>query len=232
MPALFVTGTGTDVGKTYVCAALLRALAARGHAVDALKPVVSGFDPAALEDSDPAVLLRALGRPVTPQALAALSPWRFAAPLSPPLAARREGRALSATEVIGLCRERAGAAHDRLLLVEGAGGVMSPLDETATMLDLAAALQAPALLVAGSYLGTISHTLTAAAALRGAGVDLAAVAVSESLDAPPLGETVEALARFLDVPVFAIPRGGEAPAELVGRLTPAACARPGSSSDR
>jgi dethiobiotin synthetase len=219
MPAVFVTGTGTDVGKTYVTAALLRAMTASGLLADALKPVVSGFDPASPEGSDPAVLLQALGRPVTPETLAAMSPWRFAAPLSPPLAAQREGRILSAAEVTRLCRDRVAAAHDRLLLVEGAGGVMSPLDDGATMLDLAGALALPALLVAGSYLGTLSHVLTAAVALRGAGVELLAVAMSESLDAPPLDETIAALRRFLpDVPVIAIRRDATAPEALVRRL--------------
>jgi len=216
MPGLFVAGTGTDVGKTYVSAALIRALLARGRAVDALKPVVSGFDPADAGRSDPAVLLKALGRAATPDALAEMSPWRFAAPLSPPLAAKREGRTLSAAEVTSLCRARLSKAPSHLLVVESAGGIMSPLDETATMLDLAADLALPVLLVAGSYLGTISHTLTALAAMAARGLAPVAVVVSESLDAPPLDETIAALRGFTaPLPVLAAPRGAPAPPELV-----------------
>ena len=63
MSAYFVTATGTDIGKTFVTAGLIRYLRAAGRPVDALKPVVSGFDPSVVETSDPAVLLRALGRP-------------------------------------------------------------------------------------------------------------------------------------------------------------------------
>ncbi|MDB5431700.1 MAG: bioD [Caulobacter sp.] len=220
MAGVFVTGTGTDVGKTYVTAGLIRALVAGGRAVEALKPVVSGFDPAEPEGSDPAELLAAAGVALTPGALERISPWRYAAPLSPPLAARREGRELDGTAVIGLCRERVQAAGDRLLIVEGAGGVMSPLDERLTMLDLAVELGLPVLLVAGSYLGTISHTLTAVAVLRAAGVKVLAVAVSESLDAPPLEETLEALRAFLPgMPVGAVSRGGTVPADLVGLVS-------------
>jgi dethiobiotin synthetase len=89
--AVFVSGTGTDIGKTFVTAALIHELRRRGRAVDALKPVVSGFDPAQLAASDPGVFLAALGRAPTAAALDRIAPWRYSAPLSPDMAARREG---------------------------------------------------------------------------------------------------------------------------------------------
>ena len=91
VPGLFITATGTDIGKTYVTAGLLRAGRRAGIAVDALKPVLSGYDPADAETSDAGVLLAALDRPITAATIAAMSPWRFAAPLSPDRAAEREG---------------------------------------------------------------------------------------------------------------------------------------------
>lgn len=210
MAALFVAGTGTDIGKTYVTAALLRALLAAGRALDALKPVVSGFDEAALEGSDPAVLLQAMGQPVTPETLDRISPWRYAAPLAPNQAARLEGRAVDAEAVTGFCRARIAAAGERLLFVESAGGVMSPLDDATSMLDLAKALAAPVLLVAGSYLGTISHTLTAATVIRAAGLEMAAVVVNESEGAPSLTDAVEEMrARLPGVAVAALARNGD-----------------------
>ena len=219
MAAVFITGTGTDVGKTYVTAGLIRGLVAEGHAVDALKPVVSGFDAAAPAGSDPAELLAAMGRDYCQAALERISPWRFTAPLSPPLAARLEGRVLPGEAVIDLCRARIASAGQDLLLIEGAGGVMSPLDDSLTMLDLARRLEASVLLVAGSYLGTISHTLTAVLALRSAGRAPLAIVVAASLDAPPLEATIDDLSRFVgDIPVFAVLRGGEVPAALVRRL--------------
>ena len=214
MSAFFVTGTGTDIGKTYVSAGLLRALTAQGMKVEVSKPVVSGFDPASPAGSDPAELLAAIGRPVTTENLAAVSPWQFAAPLSPPLAARLEGRRIDFRTVLDHCRARVAAGAP--LLIEGAGGVMSPLSDESTMLDLAAGLSLPVLLVAGSYLGTISHTLTALLALRSAGVGVLAVVVSESLDAPDLDETVRSLIRLEpEAPVIPLRRGEAAPARLV-----------------
>src|SRR5437879_11449332 len=126
MPTLFVAGTGTNVGKTYVTASLISGLRGASVAVDALKPMVSGFDPDAPEGSDPAVLLEALGRDWSAEALAEISPWRFRAPLSPPLAAAREGVRLSAEMVIAHCQDRAARTPDGAwLLVESAGGIMS-----------------------------------------------------------------------------------------------------------
>jgi len=89
MSAIFITATGTDIGKTFVAAGLIRHWRAAGRTVEALKPVVTGFDPAAAAASDPGVLLTALGRPVTPAEIDSLAPWRFTAPLSPDMAARR-----------------------------------------------------------------------------------------------------------------------------------------------
>lgn len=209
MTTLFIAGTGTDVGKTYVTASLIRALRAADAAVDAFKPVVSGFDPEAPAGSDPAVLLDALGRAWSSDNLADIAPWRFRAPLSPPLAAAREGVRLSGDIVIARCLQRAARRPaGGWLLIESAGGIMSPLDERFTMLDLAVALGAPVLLVAGSYLGTISHTLTAAAVIEAAGLSLAGVILSEnSVDTPPLSETVAAIEGRLPMPITGLRQG-------------------------
>jgi dethiobiotin synthetase len=90
-------------------------------------------------------------------------------------------------------------------IVEGIGGVMTPLNERETVLDWIVALDCPVLLVAGSYLGTLSHTLTAIAAMRARGIAPTAVIVSESPDAPSLTDTVATLRRFVE-PVVALPR--------------------------
>ena len=204
MTAYFVTATGTDIGKTFVTAGLIRHLRATGCAVAALKPIVSGFDDVAR--SDTGVLLDALGESATADAVQRLSPWRFAAPLSPDMAAAREGRAIDVAALIAFCR----AARDPgTLFVEGVGGIMVPLDATHTVLDWAAALRWPLILVAGSYLGTLSHTLTALSVIAAAKLDVAALVVNESAGASvPLGETVATLRRFAPgVPIAALRRG-------------------------
>jgi dethiobiotin synthetase len=204
---LFVTATGTGIGKTLATAALLHQLRAAGQRVQARKPVLSGWPDAAGEPGDAELLLCAQGLEPTPERVDAIAPWRFRAPLSPDMAAAREGRAIDFAQLVAFTR---GALEPGpgWLLVEGVGGVCVPLDASHTVLDWIAASGLPALLVAGSYLGTLSHTLTAAAVLRARSVPLAGLVLSESAGSPvPLAETRRALLRFLgDVPCAEIPR--------------------------
>ena len=198
MRALFVAGAHTDIGKTYVGCALLAAARARGLQVEAFKPAVSGIDPADWTDSDPGRLLAAMGRALTEDALKSVSPLRFAAALSPPMAARREGVDLRLATLTDLCREALAKAQADLMLVEGAGGVMSPLAEDGLNLDLMAALGLPVLLVGGSYLGSMSHNLTALEVVRARGLSVEALVVSQDADpgAPDFAETLADLRRF------------------------------------
>jgi dethiobiotin synthetase len=203
--AIFITATGTDVGKTFVAASLIGNFRQMGRVVEVIKPVVSGFDPTQAAISDPGVLIKALGVPVTPQAIEQISPWRFRAPLSPDLAARREGQTIDVDEVIAFCQSAIDQRQD-VLLIEGVGGVMVPLDDQRTILDVMMALRLPVILVAGSYLGTISHTLTALDSLYRRDMNVMAIVVSETPGSTiPLDETVAAISRFAD-PVIGLPR--------------------------
>lgn len=210
--ALFVAGAHTDIGKTHVGCALIRAARTRGLACDAFKPVLSGFDPAEAAVSDAGRLLQALGRPAGD--LDAISPLRFAAPLAPPLAARREGRRLELAEILELCRSWMAAGAADLKLLEGAGGLLSPIAEDGVALDLPAALALPSILVGGAYLGAVSHTLTALEVLRGRGLPVLAVVVSQDAkpEAPDFAETAELTQAFAgEVPVLSAPRTSERP---------------------
>lgn len=226
MTVVFVSATGTEVGKTFVSRGLIRALKDRGRTVDALKPVQSGYDEREAEGSDAGLLIAATGEAATLERIAEIAPYRFAAPLAPHLAARREGRSIDGNAVISFCRKRVAARKD-VLLIEGVGGIMAPLDQTRTVLDLMVALGAPVVLVAGSYLGTISHTLTALDVLDRRGLKVAAVVVSQTPgSAIPLDETVETLRAFSPgIDVLVLPRlpaetGPEHPvfAELAAKL--------------
>jgi len=205
MTAVFVTATGTGVGKTFVATGLIRHFRSAGRTVDVIKPVVSGFDGG--EDSDPARLLAALGRSVSDEEIARMSPWRFSAPLSPDMAARREQRAISFTEVVEFCRGATAQRRD-VLLIEGIGGIMVPLDDRHTVLDLMSLLRIPIVLLAGSYVGTLSHILTSLEVLARRNLDVAAVVVSESEDsAASLADTVATVERFADsIDVIGLPR--------------------------
>ena len=205
---LFVTGTGTEVGKTFITCVLIRELRAAGCQVRALKPVISGFDSTNVAASDTGQLLEAMGDVNDSAAVGSVSPWRFIEPLSPNKAAEREGRSLDVGEIAGFCRYAGPAEGDTIVLIEGVGGVMVPLSDEETVLDWMTNLNWPIVLVAGSYLGTLSHTLTAVEAIKLRGLNLCGVVVSESKKSPmPLQETIDTLAQFItDTPVIAFPR--------------------------
>jgi len=213
---LFVTASGTAVGKTFVAAALARALAQAGKRVAPVKPVISGFAWETAAESDTAILLASVGIEPTRDAIEAASPWRFAAPLAPDMAAKREGRGLDFAALVKFCRD-AGEGDADLLLIEGVGGVMATLDDAHTVRDWIAAIEAPALLVVGSYLGAISHALTAVAALAAGGVVIAGVVVDETAGSTvPLADTAASLKRFLPrrLPLATVERDAGAGAVL------------------
>jgi dethiobiotin synthetase len=207
MPAAFVTATGTDIGKTFVTAGLARCLRARGRKVAVLKPVVSGFDIGALVTSDSGVLLEAAGQEPSLGDIEAISPWRFAAPLSPDMAGRREGRAIDFPALVGFCRAAIGAADD-VLLIEGIGGLMVPLTDDKTVLDLIEALRTPPILVSGTYVGTLSHTLAAFEIMVRRGIGPAALVLNETPDSPASGEETAASLRHFcaTTPIFILSR--------------------------
>lgn len=220
MSALFVTGAGTEIGKTYVACAVLRSWRASGLACDAFKPVASGFDPMQAEASDPGQLLSALGEATSADALARMSPWRFKAPAAPPLAAKAEGVTLEFDVIARACRARIAVQGKGMLLIEGAGGVMAPLTDTHTNLDLIAALNVPALFVAGSYLGAVSHALTGLAVLDARGIIVRAIVISESEASAGLDATAAMIGalRRQSVVVLARRNAPQAWSDVMARL--------------
>jgi dethiobiotin synthetase len=203
--AIFITATGTNVGKTQVVASLIRHLRQFGRTVEAIKPIVSGYDSARAATSDPGVLIAALGLPFSPESIERISPWRFRAAVSPDLAARYEGRSIDVDGVVAFCQS-AIERHRDVLLIDGVGGIMVPLDDSRTILDVMMALRLPLILVAGSYRGAVSHTLTALDSLFRRGMNVLATIVNETPDSTePLDEVVASIARFTE-PVIGLPR--------------------------
>lgn len=188
---IFFTATGTDIGKTHILCALLKAQRARGQSAKVLKPVLSGFDAAALETTDTVRLLQANDQDLSIETIDAITPWRFKPALSPDMAARRSGQSLCLNAIADWCIDA--IARDRPTLIEGAGGVMSPIAEDGLNLDLIREVDAHPVLVAGGYLGTISHTLTALRVLDGR----ASIILNPWGETPvPIEETREAIQRF------------------------------------
>jgi dethiobiotin synthetase len=203
--AIFITATGPDVGKTLVVASLIRHLQQIGHTVDAIKPIVCGYEPAQAATSDLATLIAALGLPFSPETIERMSPWRFRAALPPDLAAQFEKRRIDVDEVVAYCKTAIERRHG-VLLIEGVGGIMTPLDPNRTILDVMMALRLPLILVAGSYRGALSHTLTALDSLFRRDMNLLATIVSETPGSKvPLDEVVASIGRFTE-PVIGLPR--------------------------
>lgn len=201
MGAYFVVGIGTGVGKTFTTCALLEGARASGQATYGFKPVISGWT----EDSgsDTALIRQAANSPLPVEQL---SPWRFSAPLSPHRAAAIEGKTLDTDALIAWTNEQLSLLTSNgqpLMLFETVGGVMVPLTDRVTTLDWMAAVGLPVILVAGSYLGAISHTLTSLAVLRACGLNVAALVLTETPGSSvTLAEAEAGLAPFIsDIPL-------------------------------
>ncbi len=201
----FITSSGTGVGKTLITAALSYQLRKAGRHPLALKPIISGYDEKDSQ-SDTHILLQAQGLPVVKVQAETISPWRFAAPLSPNMAAAKDGLRLSFDKIIDFCQQD--YAHNDVVLIEGVGGAMVPLNERRHSLHWMKALNYPAIVVVGSYLGAISHALTTITTLQQAGIKLHAIIVSESENSDvDLQETIETMVNFVpNVPFVALPR--------------------------
>jgi dethiobiotin synthetase len=173
---LFVTGTGTGVGKTVLSAALLAAMAAAGKPVNAHKPVVTGVDDQPGEwPPDHELLARVAG--MSPEEVA---PLRYGPAVSPHLAAKLAGERVDPEQIASAAGNalRSADARGAVLIVEGVGGLLVPLTESFTVRDLAARLNLPLLIAAAPGLGTINHTLLTLGAARAAGLDVRAVVLT------------------------------------------------------
>jgi dethiobiotin synthetase len=165
---ILVTGTDTGVGKTRVAAALLRGLAADGILALGMKPVATGIEPGARLHADVAALVAAAGAAAD---LADVNPYAFGPAIAPHLAAREAGTPIELPTIAAAYARL--AARAQAVVVEGAGGVFSPLSDATDMLDIAARLGLPALLVVGVRLGCLNHALLSVQAIRARGLELA-----------------------------------------------------------
>jgi dethiobiotin synthetase len=208
---LFVTGTDTDVGKSVLAAALLATIAAAGERVRAHKPVLTGLDkrgrgdcsrPAAVGRWPPDHELLGAAAGMSPEEVA---PLRFGPAVSPHLAAAMAGEHIDPARLLagGLAATSAGTA-----IVEGVGGLLTPLAEGYTVCDYALALGLPVLVAARPGLGTVNHTLLTVAVARAAGLDLRAVVLTPWPSRPSRLERSnrETIARMAAVEVEGLPR--------------------------
>jgi dethiobiotin synthetase len=175
---LFITATGTDIGKTFISSIILSYFHKIGRNFKACKPLMSGVEE--LQNCDAALLLKAMSQKPNRANIENISPWIFAQALSPHRAAELSDASLNYEMVLAWCKNWLKANYNGL--IEGAGGVYVPINYEKTQLDLMTDLQIPAVLVCGDYLGTISHTLTALQALKQRNISLNAIIINQSLN--------------------------------------------------
>lgn len=201
MRGVIILGTDTEVGKTYLAAALARELVARGTRVGVYKPVASGLSSA--QPGDAEILWRAASL-TSSHPIAAVCPQQFIAPLAPPMAARAEGKVVDEPMLLNGALWWRGKCE--WLIIEGVGGVLSPVSATLTGLDLAQQLNAalgayPIVVVAANRLGVVNQVLLTVEAIGRRrlpllGLWLHQLPMPPAADAPTLASNAELIHRF------------------------------------
>lgn len=198
---VFVTGTGTEVGKTVVAATIASTRAGEGKRVAVFKPAVTGLDEGV--ETDHALLRRASGSSQSDEEIA---PYRYGPPASPHLAAALAGEEIDPERL----RQAAAAAAEGAdaIVCEGVGGLLVPLSPGYLVRDLAADLGYPLVVVASPGLGTINHTLLTVEAARAAGLGVAAIVLNPWPEEPTEIERSnrETIAELAGVPVLTLPQ--------------------------
>jgi dethiobiotin synthetase len=211
---LFITGTDTEIGKTVVGCALVRAFAARGERVAVMKPIAAGAErtPEGLRNEDALALMEAAS---VKHPYVRVNPFCFEPPISPHIAAKEAMIEIDMTKIAA--EYRAIAVTSDRVVVEGAGGWLAPISETVTMADLARALGLPALLVVGLRLGCLNHAALTRRAIEALGVPFAGWIANRP--GPPMQREAENLAtlalRLGEPPLSIVPFAPERARTLV-----------------
>ena len=200
---VFITGTDTAVGKTFVSAALAVALKRKGYSVGVMKPIETGISPSRITRSDAARLRAVVDSEET---LAAICPYQFERPVAPLSAAQAERRSIDPAVIRQVYRLLAGR-YDYIVL-EGIGGVRVPVTPNADVVELIAALKLPAVVVGRSGLGGINHALLTIDALRRRRIRVLALVLNRTAPVRSVimrlqeKTTVEALKKRAGMPVI------------------------------
>lgn len=199
MSHFFITAPSTDIGKTYWTERFLQYDQGQQKKYIGLKPLISGWCADQIDKTDTAKIIQAMDQSVTNERIREISPWRYTPAVAPDLAQRLEHRPLNFQTLVDDCKAKiaAAAANQQKICIEGVGGVMSPISHNKTVLDWIKALDLPSIMVTGTYLGAISHTLTCIKALEAEGIKIVAIILNESNNSPiSLHETQRSLKQF------------------------------------
>ena len=201
--AYFITGTDTDVGKTYVASALLRNFVALGWRAVGMKPVATGDG----QPSDVQILQAASNVDLPTHWV---NPYHFVPAIAPHLAAQQEGTEINLQRIFGAFQTL--SSHADVVVVEGAGGFYAPLNASSNMADLALMLNIPVILVVGMRLGCLNHALLSVEAITQRGLPLAGWVANSpnALTMSMLADNIDSLRARIKAPCLAEVGWGEA----------------------
>jgi len=201
--SFFVTGSDTNVGKTFVSCALLRSAKQRGLRCAGIKPIAAGcrVNNGVLHNDDALALITASSTSLDYETV---NPIALEPPIAPHIAAAQVGRELCADDLTAHCRTVTDRDID-FVLIEGAGGWLVPINHTETLADVCVKLHASVILVVGMKLGCLNHALLTAAAIEHAGLKLAGwIANSATKVEFDLDENVATLRTWLQAPCLGV----------------------------
>jgi len=197
----FITGTDTGVGKTFVTAGIAAVLREKGINVGVMKPVETGCieKDGKLLPQDAVFLRKSAG---VSDELDLINPYRFKAPLAPSIASRLENKTIKLNN-IKECHDKLASQH-KVMLVEGVGGLLVPLNETETVADLIKLFQLPLIVIAGSRLGAINHTLLTVKHAQSIGIEVKGIILNYPSFSPDesLSTNQTEIKRLTNLPIF------------------------------
>ena len=176
---IFITSTGTNIGKTYCTVEILKEMLHRKILFNAYKPILSGFDIYNIKDSDSYKILKINNKEPEIEDIKEISPWLFEKPIAPSIAAKKENKSLKYNDVLEWCLKK--SDNNIINIFEGAGGLMVPIEKIKTLLDLMKDLNSKVVLVVGNYLGSVSHTLSAIQNLQYANLQIINIIINENV---------------------------------------------------
>lgn len=206
MKKYFVTATGTNLGKTYLMQQIIHQLLKKQINFAAIKPVISGFSQENIAESDVGLIIKAQNLPITEENTQKTSLYQLKTPLSPDIAAFQENIDLEYHKIMSFCSHY----NNEMLLIEGAGGICSPICLGKTNIDLASELNAELIIVAGCYLGAISHLLSAVKVANNLNVKIKNIVINEKYnDEVSVESMIYSLSHFLDIKPTILSKNGD-----------------------
>ncbi len=177
---IFITSTGTNLGKTYCFVEILKELARRKIVINGYKPILSGFNFENIADSDSYKILETIKIEPKIEDIKEISPWLFKNPIAPSIAAIKENKSLKYKEVLKWCLKKSN--NSEINIFEGAGGIHVPIEGTKTILNLIQELKCKVVLIVGNYLGSVSHTISAIKNIQHENLEIINVIINQNID--------------------------------------------------